>query len=93
MKEINTLAFLIGACVMTGCSGLTFSTHDVVWAGTPDGTDSMGDVLTGIQVMTKTEPADLPQNPHSAMRVAQDKERSNRLKFRIMLNRNEQGEK
>lgn len=70
---------------MTGCSGLTLSTHDVVFAGNKPGVKAYSGHITGIQIVSKTRSRDMGKNAYTGMREKDSKEETDRLKFRSML--------
>lgn len=84
MNNKLVIAFLGGAVVLStsACSMTTLTQDEFRLSGTPDGLRAFSDTLTGIQVMAKTEPESLPQNPHSALRVAQEEQKT--LRIRLM---------
>jgi len=53
-------------------------------SGTSEGIRAFSDTLTGVGVIAKTAPESLPSNPHHALRVAQEHETTNRLRFQFI---------
>lgn len=82
MKK-TTIAFLAAACAMTGCSTSMLNNDEFRLSGTPEGIRAFSDTISGIGIIAKTDPESLPQNPHSALRVAQEKEATKRVLFQL----------
>ena len=82
INKVIMSAFLL--TTSTGCSGLTFSTHDVVFAGQENGVDSMTDYVTGVAIVAKTPRESMGANALTLMRMSKEVEKTNRERFRFM---------
>ena len=83
MTKTTMIAFLIPVWVLTGCSTSMLNNDEFRLSGTPEGIRAFSDTISGIGIIAKTAPESLPQNPHSALRVAQEKERTRRKLFQF----------
>lgn len=69
------------AAFNTACSTSMLSGHEVELKGSPEGIAALGDVFTGMQIVSKTDQQNLPANPHSALRQAQEQQKTLRIRF------------
>lgn len=83
-KVIMTSFLLSGCVVSTGCATSMMNSDQFRMSGTPEGIRAFSDTLSGVGIIAKTTPAELPNNPHSLLREAQEIEKTNRIRLRFM---------
>lgn len=83
-KLIISSSFLLAACAVTGCSTSMLNSDEFRMSGTPDGIRAFSETLEGVGIIAKTAPESLPKNPHSALRMAQEEQKTLRIKLMSM---------
>ena len=79
MKNITALSFLVCACVTTGCTTSLWRDSDITIESNEEGLQALFDGINGAAIIAKTEAESLPQNPHTALRMGQEKTKQLRI--------------